>query len=174
MCKLIKFALTQPILSCSPAADSILMFLCSFHYRVWNWGDPNGPHFPTGEEQGTSHSYELVKSVLLQVSVEYLSQKQLGPAHRYRLEIPDPVPSLSWHGLQLWVFRFFHDQNNCDSSGVYVLQSEHEDKHVWNAAWRMKIMDAFCFTLISTCVVGKTQIPPIGVLWLKMPLHGVV
>ena len=45
--------------------------------------------------------------------------------HRYRPEISEPTPSLSWHGAQ-----FSRDQNDPDLSGAYVLRTESEDKHL--------------------------------------------
>ena len=64
-------------------------------------------------------------------------------------------------GLQLgnWGYSGFPcNQNIHDSSyEAYVLRSEHEDKHVWNAAWLAKIMDAcVCF---HVCGCQKSKYP---------------
>ena len=50
--------------------------------------------------------------------------------HRYMLEIPEPRPSLSWHGAPIRGFGFSQDQINRYLSGAHVLRSEHEDKHI--------------------------------------------
>ena len=45
--------------------------------------------------------------------------------HKCRPEIPEPMPSLSQHGVPIGgVQGFFQDQNNRDLSGAYVLRSE--------------------------------------------------
>ena len=69
---------------------------------------------------------------------------------------------------------FSREQNNRDSSGAYVLRSEREDKHAWNAAWRAKFVGAFCCLCFRVHGRQKTQIPPIGAPWLTTPLHGAV
>ena len=66
------------------------------------------------------------------------------------------------------------NQNNRDSSGAYVLRSEGEYKHAWNAAWCAKIMGIFCLRLFLRVWSAKTRIPPIGAPLLTTPLHGVV
>ena len=74
--------------------------------------------------------------------------------HRYRPEIPEPAPSLQQNGAPIGgIWGFPRDQNNHLSS-AYVLWSEHEDKHSWNAAWCAKIIDSFC--VLFPRVVGKT------------------
>ena len=55
--------------------------------------------------------------------------------------------------------------------GAYELQFKHEVKHAWNAAWHVKIVDAFCLRLFLRVWSAKTWIPPIGAPWLTMPLH---
>ena len=78
-------------------------------------------------------------------------------AHRYTREIPEPAPFLSRHGAQIGGIRVF--PNNCDSPGAYVLQSEHESKHVWNAKWRVKIVDAFCLRMFPLVWSVKPKYP---------------
>ena len=63
--------------------------------------------------------------------------------HRYRLEIPEPAPSLSQHGLQLEVFRFL------PLIKITMIRQVHmyyglSTKINTNTAWCTKIMNAFC------------------------------
>ena len=67
---------------------------------------------------------------------------------------------------------FSRDQNNCDTSGAYVLWSDRNDKHMWNTAQCAKILDAFCLCLCL--VVGKNLNTPTEPAWLMTPLHGAV
>ena len=69
---------------------------------------------------------------------------------------------------------FSRYQHNCDSSGAYILRSERADKHVWNAARCMKMVDAFCLHLLPRVWSAKTRIPPIWAPWLMAPLHRVI
>ena len=68
-------------------------------------------------------------------------------------------------GLKLGVLGFSRDQNNRDSSGAYVLRSEREDKHAWNAAWCAKFVGAFCLRLFPRAWSAKTRYP-------QFELHG--
>ena len=62
-------------------------------------------------------------------------------------------------GLQWGYLGFSCDQNNHDSSSAYVLQSECKDKHLWNAAWCTKIIDAFCLCLFPRVVRKNPNTP---------------
>ena len=78
---------------------------------------------------------------------------------------------LSQHGAPIGGIWGFPAIN---SSGAYVLQSVRENKHTWNAAQWAKIVDPFCLRLLLHVWWAKTRIPPIGALWLMMPLHRAV
>ena len=99
--------------------------------------------------------WDMCKSSIVTWSV-------LGAFQRYRPEIPEPAPSLSQHGFQLGYSSFSCYQNNHDSSGVYVLRSERENKHTWDAAQCVKIVNTFCLRLFPCLWLAKIWIPPIG------------
>ena len=63
-------------------------------------------------------------------------------------------------GHLLGVLCFFlQSKLNCELSGVYVLRSLCEDKHMQNAVQCLKIVDAFCF-YVSACVLCKNPNTP--------------
>ena len=68
-------------------------------------------------------------------------------------------------GLQLGYSGFSRDQNNCDSSGMYELRSEHEGKYAWNAERHAKIVDAFFYICFHVCGRQKPE-------YLQLALHG--
>ena len=73
-------------------------------------------------------------------------------------------------GLILGVFGFFPRSKKkiLVSSGAYVLRSEREDIHAWNA-WRgTKIVDAFCLRLFPRVWLAETRIPRMRATWLTM------
>ena len=91
--------------------------------------------------------------------------------HRYTRAIPQPVPFSSRYGAQIrGILGFSRNQNNCDSSGAYVLRSECQNKHSWNATQHTKIVDEFCLRVW----LAKTRIPAIWAPWLTTRLHGAV
>ena len=75
-----------------------------------------------------SHIFSFYKH---QLTVLFSTQcfQNMCQAHRYISEIPEPTLSLSRHWALIRVFGFSFNQNNGDLSGLYVLQSEREDKH---------------------------------------------
>ena len=82
-------------------------------------------------------------------------------AHRYRLEIPEPAPSLSLHGAPIGVFA--RSNFNRDSSGAYVLRSEREDKRLIKRVKRCTAQEDgghILFVFVSACVDGKTLNTP--------------
>ena len=88
-----------------------------------------------------------------------------GDPRTYAIFIP------AWGSNSNWGYSgFSRDQNNRDSSGVYVLWSEHGDKHTWKVARRAKIADAFCLRLFPRVRSAKTWIPPIWAPWLTPPV----
>ena len=83
--------------------------------------DPNSPRGICY----VNNSYKYLK--LLGI---FFINKRMGFGHRYRPEIPEPVPSLSQHGAQIGGIQVFsHDQINGDLSGPYLLRSEREYKY---------------------------------------------
>ena len=75
--------------------------------------------------------------------------------HRYRPEIPEPAPSLSWHGAPIGVFVFSRKQNNSDLCMCTAVWAWRFD--AWNAAWSAKNKDCgrILYAFVSACVVGK-------------------
>ena len=97
---------------------------------------------------------------------------RLASAHRYRLEIPEPAPSLSWHGAHIGGIRVFpaikitvicQVRMYC---GLSVKVNTRETPH---GAWRSWAH----FVCVCLCVCGqqKNRIPPIWAPWLATPLH---
>ena len=64
-------------------------------------------------------------------------------------------------GLKLGYLGCSGNQNKLDLSGANVLRSERKYKHVWNAARRAKIVDAFCLCVFPCEWSARTRIPPI-------------
>ena len=62
-------------------------------------------------------------------------------------------------GLKVGVFGFSPDQNNCDLSGAYVLQSEHEGKHKEMPHGAQRLW-THLFAFVFTCVVGNNRNTP--------------
>ena len=91
--------------------------------------------------------------------------------HRYRLQIQEPVPSLSRHRAPIGGIWVPPDQNNYHSSGAYVLQSEREyaRKHVCKHAWERRTGREDCrrilFAFVSVCWLQKPEYP-------QLELHG--
>ena len=84
----------------------------------------------------------------------------VGCDHRYRVQIPEPVPSLHQHGAPTGGNQVFPViVNNSASSGAYLLRSERENKHVK----RCKACEDcrhILFVFVSTCMVSKNLNTP--------------
>ena len=81
--------------------------------------------------------------------------------HRYKREIPEPAPFLSWRGTQIgWSAGSSHNQNNHGLSGalchLHLLRSEHEDQHMLNATRCTKRS----WTHLFLCALGKNPNNP--------------
>ena len=63
------------------------------------------------------------------------------------------------HGGSNWVYSGFpHNQNSRELSAAYVLWSEREDKHAWNAIRHANIVDAFCLHLFPHVWSANTDL----------------
>ena len=75
--------------------------------------------------------------------------------HRYRTEIPEPAPSLSWHGALIggiWVFptiKITMTRKVRMYCGLSVKKNMHETPHSVRRSW------AHLFAFVSACVVSK-------------------
>ena len=93
--------------------------------------------------------------------------------HRYRPEVPEPVPSLSQHGAQIGGIQVFsvikitvirQVHMYC---GLSVKINKHEMLHGTRRSWTHFVCICFC-----VCGWQKLGIPSIGAPWLMTRLHG--
>ena len=95
--------------------------------------------------------------------------------HRYRLEIPEPAPSLSKHGVSvggigvLPAIKITVIHQVCMYCGLSLKINTHETLHGARRLW----MHFICIFL-PLLWLEKSRICPTGAPWLTIPLHGVV
>ena len=98
--------------------------------------------------------------------------------HRYRPEIPEPVPSLFRHGAQIGGIRGFPTIKITviHQVGMYCgLSVKIDMRETPNKKHTRKIVDTFCLCLFPHVWLAKTGIPPPGAPWLTTPLlHGAI
>ena len=92
--------------------------------------------------------------------------KEFSKNHRYTPEIPEPAPSLSWHGAQIGglrgfpVFKIKTTVRQVHMS-LHLLRSERKDKTCVNIRMAHEDHGRIGFASALACVVGKTnQRPP--------------